>query len=106
LALYLRVPQNTLKILFGGDLLLLFYCLFLNQLLKYLWFLTLQKAHIFVLFHFWSHSPPGSNRENLHYHVTHNVYFDNLETLEIAVIQHLKHHSKPNDRLASLRCIN
>ena len=42
----------------------------------------------------------------LRYCVTHNVYFDNLETLENAVIQYLKEHAQPNKQLASLCCNN
>ena len=44
--------------------------------------------------------------KNLRYHVTHNVYFEDLATLENAVIQYLKEHARPNERLASLCCIN
>ena len=44
--------------------------------------------------------------KNLRYRVTHNVYFDNLKTLEHAVMQYLKEHSQPNKQLASLCCNN
>jgi len=44
--------------------------------------------------------------KNLRYHVTHNVYFEDLKTLENAVIQYLKEHARPNKRLASLCCTN
>ena len=44
--------------------------------------------------------------KNLRYHVTHNTFFENLITLENAVVEYLKEHAKPNVRLTSLCCIN
>jgi transposase len=44
--------------------------------------------------------------KHLRYHVTHNVYFETLETLENAIISYLKEHAKPNVSLKSLCCIN
>jgi len=44
--------------------------------------------------------------KNLRYRVTHNAFFENLESLENEVIEYLKDHAKPNNRLASLCCIN
>ena len=44
--------------------------------------------------------------KNLRYHVTHNVYFETLTVLENAIINYLKEHAKPNERLQSLCCIN
>jgi transposase len=43
--------------------------------------------------------------KNLRYLVTHNTYFENLETLENAVAKYLKDHFEPNKQLASLCCI-
>jgi transposase len=43
--------------------------------------------------------------KNLRYLVTHNTYFENLETLENAVVEYLKDHFNPNKQLASLCCI-
>ena len=40
--------------------------------------------------------------KNHRYRVTHNVYFDNLETFDNAVIQYLKGHAQLNEQLASL----
>ena len=40
--------------------------------------------------------------KNLRYRVTHNTFFENLETLENAVVEYLKEHAKPNERLTSL----
>jgi transposase len=44
--------------------------------------------------------------KNLRYYVTHNVYFETLTALENAIIDYLKEHAKPNERLRSLCCIN
>jgi putative transposase len=44
--------------------------------------------------------------KNLRYRVTHNTFFENLIALENAVIEYLKDHAKPNERLKSLCCIN
>jgi putative transposase len=43
--------------------------------------------------------------KNLRYRVTHNTFFENLEALENAVVEYLKEHAKPNERLTSLCCI-
>lgn len=42
--------------------------------------------------------------KNLRYYVTHNIYFETLEALENAIINYLKEHIKPNERLRSLCC--
>jgi putative transposase len=44
--------------------------------------------------------------KNLRYLKTHNTFFKNLKALENTVIEYLKEHAKPNDRLTSLCCIN
>ena len=44
--------------------------------------------------------------KNLRYRVTHNTFFENITALENAVIEYLKDHAKPNERLKSLCCIN
>jgi transposase len=43
--------------------------------------------------------------KNLRYRVTHNTFFEDLEALENAVVEYLKEHAKPNERLTSLCCI-
>jgi transposase len=43
--------------------------------------------------------------KNLRYLVTHNTYFENLETLENAVAEYLKDYFNLNKQLASLCCI-
>ena len=42
--------------------------------------------------------------KNLRYYVTHNIYFETFEALENAIINYLKEHIKPNERLKSLCC--
>ena len=42
--------------------------------------------------------------KNLRYYVTHNIYFETFEVLENAIINYLKEHIKPNERLRSLSC--
>jgi transposase len=44
--------------------------------------------------------------KHMRYHVTHNIYFETLEALENAIVHYLKNHSKPNEELSSLCCIN
>jgi transposase len=44
--------------------------------------------------------------KHMRYHITHNIYFETLEALENAIVQYLKNHSKPNEELSSLCCIN
>jgi len=44
--------------------------------------------------------------KNLRYYVTHNIYFESLESLENAILSYLKEHAQPNERLKSLCCIN
>jgi transposase len=40
--------------------------------------------------------------KNLRYCVTHNMYFETFEALENAIVNYLKEHIKPNERLGSL----
>lgn len=44
--------------------------------------------------------------KNLRYYVTHNIYFETLTALENAIINYLKEHARPNERLQSLCCSN
>lgn len=80
-----------------------------HKSLKVKEFLENHKDHIELIF-----LPPYSPDLNpierlwkhIRYHVTHNIYFDNLEALENAIIQYLQKYTRPNTDLASLCCFN